>query len=274
MITVPCGNCMPCRVNHAQDWRFRMQQEMKCCISAHFLTLTYADEHIPRNDLGWTVLHKPDLQKFIKRVRWESAKLNKAQGEQYYPPIRYLAVGEYGEESLRAHYHMIIFNVPKQVILNLRNTWKFGHIYEGTVTPASINYVTKYITKVDSRILDKYELPRPFQTSSKGMGLSYVSDESIEYHGRFASMLTVKKHFHTRLPGYYHKYIHDPNDQQRQEKLKLYKQRRKMNAIKRDEDRICAIAKQNLTWKEHIAADKLHRDNINKSLSYKKKSKL
>jgi len=47
-------------------------------------------------------LKKTDIQKFFKRLRKCHGKKHKS--------IKYYAVGEYGGQTLRPHYHIVIFN--------------------------------------------------------------------------------------------------------------------------------------------------------------------
>jgi len=243
IITVPCGRCMPCRVNHAQEWALRIETEMKDCYSAYFITLTYDDAQIPRNDLGNGILHKPDLQKFFKRLRYYADQYYKTQMENLgfnqtlkVPSIRYYAVGEYGEETYRPHYHAIVFNIPTETIKYLERIWQHGFVKIGTVTPKSIRYVTKYITKWDSRDLDTKELIKPFNVMSKGIGANYVNEESREYHSRKQSLYTINKKYKQRIGKYLENKIHDTD-----EKKARVAYHKKRNA---------AIAKQELLAEE------------------------
>lgn len=66
----------------------------------------------------------------------------------YHAPekLRYYAIGEYGTNTYRPHYHIILFGLPIQEIHNgiIEKSWNKGHVYVGQVTRASIHYVTKY----------------------------------------------------------------------------------------------------------------------------------
>mgnify|MGYP000523342266 CR=1 FL=1 len=219
-ITLPCRICMPCRVNHAQEWTFRIQSEMKFAKTAHFLTLTYDDENITRNDLGYGVLVKKDFQKFLKRLRFNIKRMEDDLIKELppnsftrFPPVRYYLVGEYGEESYRPHGHAIIFNVPKSILEQIQQIWKHGFVKVGTVTTSSIRYVTKYITKWDSRDLDIKELTPPFNLMSLGLGGKYVNEESIEYHSRIGNSAVIRKGEQIiKLPSYYKNKVHNLED--------------------------------------------------------------
>lgn len=103
-----------------------------CCHErASFLTLTYAKETLP-NDGS---LVPSDLQLWLKRFR-------KAAG-----PVRYYAVGEYGDQSWRPHYHVALFGRGREASEIVRTTWGKGHTYTGDLTLASAQYVAGYVTK-------------------------------------------------------------------------------------------------------------------------------
>ena len=97
-----CGQCMPCRVNKKRIWTHRILLESYEYTDNVMITLTYDDEHMPRLDDGRGILVPKDLQSWLKRFR-------KAIEPQR---IRYFGVGEYGDESWRPHYHVIVFNYP------------------------------------------------------------------------------------------------------------------------------------------------------------------
>jgi len=233
---------MPCKVNHSQDWTFRIEQEQKHATTAHFITLTYSENEITRNDSGHGVLVKTDVQKFLKRLRKSITTYEQAVGNHLkfsqamrFPAVKYYLCGEYGEESYRPHYHAIIFNVPLETLKQIEIIWNHGHVKVGTVTHASISYVTKYITKVDTRDLTLRDLTPPFNLMSKGLGGSYVSSETKEYHSRIETKLTIKKQYEQRLPKYYHDKVHDLSDFRTKLEIERYK-KLKANAIQELED--------------------------------------
>ena len=65
--------------------------------------------------------------------------------------FRYFAVGEYGGQFGRPHYHLLMF-IHSQVSIDMyrfyvEKCWDKGFTSHGTITPKSINYVTFYILK-------------------------------------------------------------------------------------------------------------------------------
>lgn len=92
-----CGQCRPCRVNKRRTWSARILLEAAQYKDNAFVTLTYDDENLPE---GGDVDPR-DVQLFLKRLR-----------HLVDVPIRFFAVGEYGDESGRPHYHLALFNFP------------------------------------------------------------------------------------------------------------------------------------------------------------------
>lgn len=137
---VPCGKCAACLTNRRNDWSLRLAIELDNSHGAHFITLTYNDENIPTivNCETGEIIHtviKKDLQNYIKRLRKNTNVEN----------LRYYAVGEYGTKTMRPHYHVLLFNLPQNKVDYITTCWNAkGFTKVGTVTPASIHYVTKY----------------------------------------------------------------------------------------------------------------------------------
>lgn len=170
----------------------RLSEELKIASSASFLTLTYEDGKVPELDwrietdyLPFTqVLKKSDLQKYFKRVR----KLT--------PNLKYYAVGEYGSETKRPHYHAIVFNADPEV---LAEKWDNGITHQGTVTDESIKYVTKYLINEEF-----IENPiKPFAIMSKGLGKIYLK-HATKYHKRnFTLRVNPEGDNKSLIPRYY-----------------------------------------------------------------------
>lgn len=152
---LPCGRCIECRILKAKCWATRIllentQHEVSC-----FTTLTYCDEALPKDGC----LNKDDLTLFMKKLR------NRVNDQ-----IRFFAVGEYGEKTLRPHFHLILFGVnffDEHLILD---SWQKGHIQNGEVTAASARYVTEYCVKKWTKgAFDRPDhLPPEFMRSSRG----------------------------------------------------------------------------------------------------------
>lgn len=133
LIPLPCGQCMPCRINSRRVWSSRMYLELCQHAKATFVTLTYDSARLPSGDS----LVKRDLSLFFKRLRKSIAPIQ----------IRYFAVGEYGEKYQRPHYHAILYGLGREHHQVINNAWGQGLIHCGDVSPNSISYVAGYVTK-------------------------------------------------------------------------------------------------------------------------------
>lgn len=215
MISCPCGRCPACLKRRAAGWAFRLQQEEKVSDSALFVTLTYDTRYIPITKQGTFTLEKTDIQKFFKRLRW-----NQKQNGLLRPlPIKYFAVGEYGSDNGRPHYHTIVFNSSQEDILQ---SWKdskknqpIGNVHFGTVTAASIAYTLKYMLK-SGRKFKKSDLRKPeFQLMSKKLGLSYLNAKTQLWHKNNLEdrmYLTTDQNQKVAMPRYYKEKLYDKNE--------------------------------------------------------------
>lgn len=106
-IAVPCGSCIICRKRKASALATRAIMETESCGSAPlFITLTYNNEHLPKNEHSYETLRKSDLQLFFKRLRSLLDNQNISHS------LRYLACGEYGSHTKRPHYHLLLWGFP------------------------------------------------------------------------------------------------------------------------------------------------------------------
>lgn len=134
-----CGQCFPCRINRRRIWTSRIMLEAVAHPAASFVNIDYAPAHLPEGGN----LCKPDLQKFLKRVR-------KNVG-----PCRFYACGEYGELRGRPHYHIALFGHGPEKAEELERCWNLGRCVTGTLTMDSAQYVAGYVMKKMTNVSDK-----------------------------------------------------------------------------------------------------------------------
>ncbi len=187
VIILGCGKCLSCRINHSKEWAVKCDLESKRWKHNYFITLTYSDEHVPKNEHGIQVLQKSDVQKMIKRIRKYFDKHNLGK-------LKYLYCGEYGPRTYRPHYHMILFSnyeIPdlkyhsKNDIGDLfyisdlwTKWWPYGYHLISGVGPNAGAYVARYTVKKNiSKFKDKdgqLDLPKEFiNFSNKDGGLGW-----------------------------------------------------------------------------------------------------
>lgn len=147
-VTVPCGQCIGCRIDRSREWALRCYHESKFHSRSCFATLTFDDEYLPADGC----LDKTVIQKFMKRLRFHFPDAT----------IRFFACGEYGEDKNRPHYHIILFGIDfyedrkKHSIKKdktyytsetLSKIWGFGHCLITNFSYANAAYTARYIMK-------------------------------------------------------------------------------------------------------------------------------
>ncbi len=146
--TVSCGQCIGCRMNDTLHWSIRIMHQTRMEEQSCFLTLTYDDYNLPK-DQSLDLVH---VQKFIKALRKQTR------------PFKYFLAGEYGDTTMRPHYHLCImgedFLDDRAHYTNTKNgdslyksplvdkTWgKGSHNLIGELTQESARYVASYVNK-------------------------------------------------------------------------------------------------------------------------------
>lgn len=204
---VPCGKCEACLEARQMDWSYRLMCESGYHKDTVFLTLTYDDDKIGctlKNEVYNLVPRH--LQLFFKRLR-----------KDYDKTVKYYAVGEYGDDFKRPHYHIILFGIGIEYFvsksagvtktdrgLNLydMSLWSYGMCNVGTVTNGSIKYVTSYlITSVDRKEYEKKGIQPPFSRQSQGLGKQYCLDNEDTFRKGYVSIKGSK----LAIPRYFKK---------------------------------------------------------------------
>ena len=157
-LQLPCGQCIGCRLERSRQWAIRCMHEAQMNQQNCFLTLTYADENLPKNNS----LCYRDFQNFMKRYR-----------KAIHPDkIRFYMCGEYGEKTDRPHYHACIFGhdfndktyhsktatgfkIYTSTLLD--RLWHHGHASIGCVSFETAAYVARYVMKkVNGQAAESY----------------------------------------------------------------------------------------------------------------------
>ncbi|UYD39220.1 MAG: replication initiator protein [Wigfec virus K19_160] len=146
-MALACGQCMPCRLNARRVWTHRIMLESLLHGDNCMVTLTYTEESLPENG---TLVPK-HLQDWLKRFRKSIEPLK----------IRFYGVGEYGDQSERPHYHVILFGYPNcrfgKTRVNrisccdscdrVRDTWSHGGVFLCELSTETAQYTAGYVTK-------------------------------------------------------------------------------------------------------------------------------
>ena len=259
-MTLPCGQCMGCRVDRSREWAVRLHHEASLHTENSFLTLTYDDDFLPEN---YSVSVR-EIQLFMKRLR-------KSVGTK----VRFFACGEYGEKNLRPHYHVLVFGhgfpdkklwrkSPSGEMLyrssSLEKLWPFGHSEIGSVTYQSSAYVARYILKkIGGEMAEEhYRRVHPLtgvecNVSPEFITMSTNPGIGREWFEKFASdafpsdfvVIDGQKH---PVPAYYKKMISD------REAFLVVVNRKKRSLLHKDNN-----TPERLKAREEVQAAKLNR---------------
>lgn len=236
-LQIPCGQCTACRFEYSRQWANRCMLELEYHDSAYFVTLTYDEEHVPvsyylgppferlieqaheasrwndeisdydlytvvqqHSDVVQTgeafpsyTLRKRDLQLFMKRLRFK-----------FGDGIRFFAAGEYGSNTFRPHYHLIIFGLHLDDLSvykeqrgftyynspSLQECWsinrgsprcpsyeRLGYAVVAPVTWETCAYTARYVMKKlkgsAAQFYDSFSLEPPFTLMSRKPGIGY-----------------------------------------------------------------------------------------------------
>lgn len=193
---LPCGHCMPCKINKRRDWTTRLILESQSHAENLWITLTYSDDHLPIDyyhdklsrrfgSKEFPSLKRADYQNFFKRLRTYTDT-----------PFKYFVAGEYGEKFHRPHYHICLFGLGDKHKNAIKKAWSIrdhnyklqpiGNVFFGTLSWDSAQYTAGYtIKKMTSFANDDLHGRYPeFGQASKGLSLLAVQDV-LKYIERF-----------------------------------------------------------------------------------------
>lgn len=148
---IPCLQCSGCIERNSREWAIRCMFEKALWKENYFITLTYDDDHIPIapeelkdtrngvtyvNDGSWidNTLIPKDAKDFIDDIR------DHYRYHYGHIGIRYFGCGEYGSQTQRCHFHIILFNFP---LLNRKKWNEEKQIWEDAPADLKVYKVTK-----------------------------------------------------------------------------------------------------------------------------------
>lgn len=144
-LLVPCRKCIACKEAIAQEFTVRYLHEVKDKYKRlDFLTLTYKNEDI----IEKYQVEPKHITNYIKRVREYLRRYDKRHGTAL-NDFKYFLSAEYGDETQRPHYHLILSCNDKKVRDKFITDWEnhYGHVdvKEGDIR--SIYYTIGYVNK-------------------------------------------------------------------------------------------------------------------------------
>lgn len=201
VVEIPCGKCVGCRLDYSRLWANRCKAETQYHEQNWFLTITYDEANLPYGRKGNPTLFPDHISQFMKVLR-----------KKFGDGIKFFCCGEYGGQTFRPHYHMILFGAKlddltewfpmiteegKKIVItkksksgnrlfyspSLQECWKKGEIQVGDVSWNSCEYVARYVMKkaspeYASNVYDMLGIEKEFLRMSRrpGIGYQYYQD--------------------------------------------------------------------------------------------------
>lgn len=202
---LPCGKCAECLLERARDWSIRCIHEASTYENNCFITLTYSPENLPLDGQ----LNHFHFQLFMKRLR-KYAKSDE---------IGFFMCGEYGDQTLRPHYHACIFGFDfddkKPVRQNklgdqiwnsekLTELWGLGHTELGSVTQQSAGYVARYILKKQK---NNGLLPYQKMSRKHAIGKRFIEKYWRDVFLNATGSIILSDGSRSKVPRYYEKWL-------------------------------------------------------------------
>lgn len=220
-VQTTCGNCMECRKQIANGWLVRLSEEIRHRKDGRFITLTFSDNKLREvcgmiKNIETLKGYERDNEIAVRAVRLFTERWRK----KYKRTIRHWLVTELGHEGTEnIHLHGIVWT--DKPLEEVERIWQYGFVWKGQsmhgkmvnyVTQRTVNYITKYITKVDT----DHMYYRSRTLASKGIGASYL-DTIDKKRNEFNGFETNEQYKTTTghkmaLPTYYRNKIYDEEE--------------------------------------------------------------
>lgn len=178
----PCRKCTPCRVSKLgfieQLCNFEILSQYRKGNFSTFLTLTLRDGNISHCGLC-----RSQYTKFLDNFR---ISLKRRYNKSY----KYVGCAEYGDDTMRPHYHFCFFGVnPQEADDILHDIWSHSIYDVGFLSNGGVRYVLDYIMTNSNKLTDgnnqfylNLGLCPPFYTKSGGIGKEYLENSIIPFY--------------------------------------------------------------------------------------------
>lgn len=164
----------------ANGWRVRLSEEIKTTKNGRFVTLTFNDGSILQ--IAKEIKDAEGYQLDNAIATYAVRHFLERHRKKYKKSIRHFLVTELGHEGTEnIHLHGILFtNITYE---ELNRLWKYGYVWDsaknnGFVNQSTVNYITKYITKMD----EQHKLYTPKILTSSGIGAGYLNSMEAQKH--------------------------------------------------------------------------------------------
>ena len=237
VVPVGCGKCMECRKQKARNWQVRLQEEIKHNKNGKFVTLTFSNESIAEisKDIKGIDGYNLDNEIATKAVRRFLERWRK----KYKKSVKHWLVTELGGNGTEnIHLHGVIWTNESAEEIN--KIWKYGFTWVGDkknggyVNEKTINYIVKYVNKID----EKHKEYNSKILTSAGIGKGYIEridSKKNMYNGKETKeTYTTRQGIKIALPIYYRNKIYTEEEKEKLWLNKLDEEIRWVNGEKVD----------------------------------------
>ena len=231
MVPVGCGKCIECKKQKARNWQVRLQEDIRVNKNAKFVTYTFSEHELQKldNEIKGLSGYARDNEICRLAVRRYTERWRKKYGK----TLRHWLVTELGHANTeRVHMHGIVWT---DKVKDIGDIWKYGRIWIGEyVNAKTINYIVKYVNKVDQQ--HKTYNSKIF--TSQGIGKEYINRRDSK-RNKYKKEKTIET-YKTRegvelaLPVYYRNKIYNEDERERLWLEKLDKEERYVCGVKVD----------------------------------------
>lgn len=196
-VTAACGKCLECRKQKQREWLVRMSEELRSEPNAYFMTLTFSEEKLEEYK---KLCNSEDPNTIVtKAMRLMLERCRRKLGHS----VKHWFISELGHTGTeRVHLHGLVWGIGMDKLVEEK--WQNGITFTGTyVNEKTINYITKYITKIDK---DHKEFTGVI-LCSPGIGNGYTkrgdSYKHIYKKGETIETYRLRNGAKINLPTYY-----------------------------------------------------------------------
>lgn len=200
-VTAACGKCMECRKQNQRQWLVRMSEELRQEPNAYFITLTIDDESYSNISNTYNITDNNEIA--TKAIRLCLERIRK----QTKKSIKHWFITELGHENTeRLHLHGIVWGIGSDKLIT--DKWKYGITFTGNfVSEKTIQYITKYMTKID----EQHKEFTGKVLCSQGIGRGYTDRADANKHkykkGETIETYRLRNGAKINLPIYYRNQI-------------------------------------------------------------------
>lgn len=219
-----CGRCQECMQQRKREWQTRLYEEIKTNKNAKLVTLTFSDEKLIEISNKIKGLTGYELENEIATVALRAFMERWRKKHSVW--LKHWCVTELGHQGTeRIHMHGILW-IPENIKnwqQEVQDKWQYGWVWTGKKTTRgeqnyvnmkSINYIIKYLTKVD----EKHKEYKSIILSSKGIGSEYIKSSKAKdnvYKGdKTNSTYTTKEGNKIKLNTYWYRSIYSEKERE------------------------------------------------------------